>query len=160
MRIILAYGASLILVSVLLAAIVNFQSPPSVYEADLMTRVGVAETKIAQIIPTQEFFYTTTPTLTPTRTPTRTATPNLTPTVTATSDFCIGTAAVDTGSNKLNVRNAPNGSVVRQMTNGTAITFIGSTRQKAGSYTWVKLVGKEEWVALEFLWVYRQPTCW
>lgn len=151
MRIILAYGASLILVSVLLAAIVNFQSPPSVYEADLLTRMAALETKVGEIVPTQEFFYTTTPTLTPTRTPTRTATPNLTPTV---------TAAVDTGSNKLNVRNAPNGSVVRQMTNGAAITFIGSTRQKAGSYTWVKLVGKEEWVALEFLWVYRQPTCW
>lgn len=59
--------AALLLVVVGLGA-AAFQELPSVYDQQLFTRVAALETRVGQIVPTQEFFASPTPTVTSTAT--------------------------------------------------------------------------------------------
>lgn len=135
--------------------LIAFQSSPSPYDADQFTRIAVLETKVAQIIPTQEFFVTDTPA--PSPSPTYTITPTITPPITATPQYCYGRGTVNTPNSRLRVRGTPNGAVTRYLEHGASVVFSTRT-ESAGGLTWVEL-STGGYVALEFITQSGLITC-
>lgn len=130
--------AALLLVVVGLGA-AAFQELPSVYDQQLFTRVAALETRVGQIVPTQEFFASPTPTVTST----------------ATIDPFVR-ACVRAGINLI-VRDSPGGNRAGILTGGTQVRYLPGSAKAALGFTYVRLdtsglIGTtEEWVAREYL---------
>lgn len=129
-----------------LLSVLAFQEAPSVYDNTLFTQVAVLETRVValetrvgQIVPTQEFFASPTPTVTST----------------ATIDPFVR-ACVRAGINLI-VRDSPGGNRAGILTGGTQVRYLPVSAKAALGFTYVRLdtsglIGTaEEWVAREYL---------
>lgn len=130
--------AALLLVVVVLG-FAAWQDGPSIYDQELFTRVAALETRVGQIVPTQEFFASPTPTVTST----------------ATIDPFVR-ACVRAGINLI-VRDSPGGNRAGILTGGTQVRYLPGSAKGALGFTYVRLdtsglIGTtEEWVAREYL---------
>lgn len=122
-----------------LLSLLAFQEAPSVYDQELLTRVAALETRVGQIVPTQEVFVSPTPTVLPT----------------PTSDPFVR-ACVAAGVNLI-VRDSPGGKRIGLLEGGTPVRYLPDSAKAALGFTYVRLdtsglIGTaEEWVAREYL---------
>lgn len=138
------HKAKLLLITALLPVVVvlgfaAWQDGPSIYDQELFTRVAALETRVGQIVPTQEFFASPSPTVIPTSTP---------------DPFV--RACVQAGVNLI-VRDSPGGNRTGILTGGTQVRYLPGSAKGALGFTYVRLdtsglIGTtEEWVAREYL---------
>lgn len=138
------HKAKLLLITALLLVVVvlgfaAWQDGPSIYDQELFTRVAALETRVGQIVPTQEFFASPSPTVIPTSTP---------------DPFV--RACVQAGVNLI-VRDSPGGNRTGILTGGTQVRYLPGSAKAALGFTYVRLdtsglIGTaEEWVAREYL---------
>lgn len=130
-------GLVLSLIAVLLVSAAAWQDSPSVYDNALFTRVAVLETRVGEIVPTQEIALTAAPSPSPTPDP-------------------FVQACVRGGINLI-VRDAPGGKRVGILPGGTYVRYLPDSAQAASGFVFVRLDTSglpgqpPEWVASDFL---------